>query len=139
MIALYPIKPVYTDRIFSGEKTFELRRRLPKEKLSYILIYSTSPVSKVVGYARVKGIKTGSAHDLWSSHHQSFGISKEDYFSYFNGCKSANAIELTEVKSFIRPFSISDISKDLSVPQSFCYIEKSLFSKVRRRKCAETQ
>lgn len=136
MIALYPIKPVYTDRIFSGEKTFELRRRLPKEDLSYILIYSTSPVSKVVGYARVKGIKTGPTDDLWISHHQKFGISKEDYFSYFNGCETAKAIELTEVKTFVRPFSISEISEDLSVPQSFCYIEKSLFSKVRRRKSA---
>ena len=134
MIALYPIKPVYTDRILSGEKTYELRRRLPKEPLTHVLIYSTHPVGKVVGYAKVQGIVKGPAQQLWDMLQNKFGICKEDYFSYFDGCDEAKAIQFSEVRKFNRPFKLSEISEDLSVPQSFCYLDKDIFSKIRRRK-----
>ena len=101
-----------------------------------MLIYSTSPVGKVVGYAKVKGIVTGSADELWKELNSNFGISKEDYYSYFDGCEEAKAIEFSEVQKFSRPFSLTDIADDLSVPQSFCYLDKKLFSKIRRRKSA---
>ncbi len=134
MIALYPIKPIYTDKILSGEKTFELRRRLPKETLTYVLIYSTTPVGKVVGYAKVKGIKQDVAKSLWQQHSKSFGIDEADYFAYFDGCALASAIELDEVRQFVRPFSVTEITPDQTVPQSFCYVDKVHFSRLRKRK-----
>lgn len=134
MIALYPIKPMYTDRILSGEKTYELRRRLPKKELTHVLIYSTHPVGKVVGYAKVQGVVKGSVKDLWNKLHSNFGICEEDYFSYFEGCEEAKAIKFSEVRKFIRPFKLSEISEELSVPQSFCYMDRDIFSKIRRRK-----
>jgi predicted transcriptional regulator len=134
MIALYPIKPVYADRILSGEKTFELRRRLPKERLTHILIYSTTPIGKVIGYAKVIGIKQDNVDSLWERYSKQFGISKLEYFSYFEGNDRANALELSDVRKFVRPFSIKEISPNLTVPQSFCYIEKEHFRRLQKRK-----
>lgn len=134
MIALYPIKPIYTDRILSGEKTFELRKRLPKEVLTYILIYSTTPVAQVVGYAKVIGVKQGDAKSLWELYSSQFGISESEYFAYFEGSDKANALELMDVHKFVRPFSIKEISPQLTVPQSFCYIDKDHFKRLRKRK-----
>ncbi len=134
MIALYPIKPEYTDRILSGEKTFELRKRLPKESLTYILIYSTTPVAQVVGYAKVLGVRQGNAISLWERYSSKLGISESDYFAYFKGSDKANALELSDVRKFVRPFSIKEISPELSVPQSFCYIDTKHFNRLRKRK-----
>lgn len=134
MIVLYPIKPIYTDRILSGEKRFELRKRLPKEKPTYILIYSTAPVSQVVGYAKVTDVKKGDSKSLWNCYSKYFGISEQEYFSYFEGNIRANALELEDIRKFVRPFSIKDISPFISVPQSFCYVDKEVFNRLRKRK-----
>ena len=134
MIALYPIKPIYVDRILSGEKKFELRRRLPKNKLEYILIYSTAPISKVVGFAKVKRVLEEDVTVLWDKYSHQFGICEGDYYSYFNGCENAKAIELEYVYKFDRKFSIKDISDETVVPQSFCYVENEAFLRLKRRK-----
>ncbi len=133
MIALYPIKPVYIERILSGEKKFELRRRLPKGKLDFILIYSTSPVSKVVGYAKVKSIKDGPLTAMWNKYSVKFGVNKKEYFEYFEGCENAKAIEFECVYKFRRPFLVSDIASEMTVPQSFCYINEAAFNRVKKR------
>ena len=134
MIVLYPIKPIYIDRILTGEKKYELRRRLPKENIRYVIFYSTFPIGKVVGYATVQGACKTDVNKLWLKVSESAGILKEDYLAYFDGTKEACAIEFGDVYKFVRPFSIEKISLNLSVPQSFCYIDKVDFRKIKRRK-----
>ncbi|HQQ63047.1 MAG TPA: ASCH domain-containing protein, partial [Pseudomonadales bacterium] len=104
MIAFYPIKPIYSDRIFSGEKTFELRKRLPRADVNYILIYSTVPSGKIVGYAKIKALHKKYPDELWSLVSDRAGISEEDYRIYFHDAEYACAIELEGIKKFKKPF-----------------------------------
>jgi len=134
MIALYPIKPIYTDRIMSGEKKFELRKRLPSVDVDYIIIYSTFPASKVVGYAKIKKYHSSSIENIWNLVHEQAGIDYGSYNKYFINSTVACAIEFDEVFKFIRPFGISEISKGITVPQSFCYVGEDVFSRLKRRK-----
>jgi predicted transcriptional regulator len=134
MIAFYPIKPIYSERIFSGEKTFELRKRLPSSDVNYILVYSTVPSGKVVGYAKVKALHKKSPNELWKMVADYAGISEEEYRNYFEGAECACAIELEDVKKFIRPFPVSDIASDFTIPQSFCYLDDATFNRLKRRK-----
>ena len=55
-IILMSIKPEYVDKIFSGEKKYEYRKRLCKEKIDTIIVYSSSPIQKVVGELKIKQI-----------------------------------------------------------------------------------
>lgn len=130
----YPIKPIYTERIMSGEKKYELRKRLPNNEIDYILIYSTTPVGKVVGYAQVKAVYKKSVHDIWDMVSPLAGISEEDYMDYFNGKENACAIELENVWKFKKPFSVKEINENFTVPQSFCYVKEEDFEKVKKRK-----
>jgi predicted transcriptional regulator len=134
MIAFYPIKPIYSERIFSGEKTFELRKKLPNSDVAYILVYSTVPVGKVVGYAKVKALHRKSPSELWSMVAGRAGIREEDYKLYFDGAECACAIELENVKRFIRPFPVTEITGDFTIPQSFCYLDDAIFKRLKRRK-----
>ncbi|MDE5767136.1 MAG: ASCH domain-containing protein [Malacoplasma sp.] len=45
---LISIKPEYVKNILKGIKKYEYRTKLPKEKISKIIIYCTSPIKKVV-------------------------------------------------------------------------------------------
>jgi len=134
MIALYSIKPIYSDQIINGNKTFELRKRMPANKLDYILIYSSSPVSKIIGFAEVKDVHKNSLAATWKYVSKNAGISKKDYLEYFNGCKDAYAIELGIVKKFIRPFDITELNPNCVPPQSFSYVDHKEFKRLIKRK-----
>jgi predicted transcriptional regulator len=134
MIAFYPIKPIYSERIFSGEKTFELRKKLPNSDVAYIIVYSTVPVGKVVGYAKVKALHKKSLGELWDMVSRHAGISEQDYRAYFDGADCACAIEIESVKRFVRPFPVSEISSGFIIPQSFCYLDDAVFNRLKRRK-----
>lgn len=135
MIAFYPIKPIYSEKILSGEKTYELRKKLPNCNIEYILIYSTLPIGKVVGYAKVKAFHKKTVDELWWKIASKFGgIERHDYFNYFSEDKFAYAIELNEVKKFLEPFGVKEINQNFKVPQSFCYVDTNDFNRLKKRK-----
>lgn len=130
MIALYPIKPKYMQRILSGEKRYELRRRLPKNDINFVVLYSTSPESKIVGYAEVKTTHKLPPNDLWKKVKQEAGISKDDYDLYFEGIENACAIEFKKAFVLDCPISLAVLDEAMSVPQSFCYVAGDAFKKL---------
>lgn len=130
----YPIKPVYSEKIMTGEKRYELRKRLPNNNIDYILIYSTVPIGKIVGYAKVKEVYEKTVSDMWEMVSSSAGISEKDYMEYFNGKDNAYAIELEGIKRFKKPFNVKEINQNFTVPQSFCYVNEDDFKRLKKRK-----
>lgn len=118
---LLSIKPEYVERILQGTKKFEYRKRLAKEDVSVIYIYSTYPSMKVVGSVQVIGRLSASPTALWDKTKARAGISRAKYRDYFRGCKVAYAYELGEVTIFDNPQALSMYGLD-SAPQSFAYI-----------------
>lgn len=50
------IDPRFIEKIFSGEKVYEYRKSVAKQKPEKIIIYSTSPVSAIVGDAVIETV-----------------------------------------------------------------------------------
>ena len=119
---LLSIKPEYVEKILQGTKKFEYRKRLAKEDVSVIYIYSTSPSMKVVASVQVIGRLSASPTALWEKTKTMAGISRAKYRNYFHGCKIAYAYELGEVEIFEPEKNLSDFGID-TAPQSFAYIE----------------
>ncbi|MDD2624855.1 MAG: ASCH domain-containing protein [Candidatus Riflebacteria bacterium] len=119
---LLSIKPEYVEKILDGTKKFEYRKRLAKAKSSTILIYSTSPVMKVVGKAEITGTVSDNPSALWEKTKDNAGITKRKYGEYFQGCKSAYAYKLGQIEVFDVPKSLSDFNISLA-PQSFTYVD----------------
>ena len=66
MKVLLSINPEYVEKIFSGEKKYEFRRNIFKRKnIKSIIIYSTSPVKKVVGEFYIEEIIEDLPEKLW--------------------------------------------------------------------------
>ena len=116
------IKPIYVERIFNGTKKFEYRRRLAGTSVGKILIYEPSPVSQVVGEARVVRSISLSKSNLWTLTKQYAGLSKEEYDKYFSDVEVACAYELGKVTRYSPPRPLSDYNIE-QAPQSFLYID----------------
>jgi len=122
MKILLSIKPKYAEMILSGEKKYEFRRSIFKNpNVRKVVIYASSPVSKVVGEFEVDDILSFDIAKLWLLTMKYAGIDKEYYDSYFYGKDIGHAIKVKKAKKYpkhkeLREFNIK------RAPQSFAYI-----------------
>ncbi|MFR1221576.1 MAG: hypothetical protein ACLSDS_04645 [Oscillospiraceae bacterium] len=119
---LLSIKPEYVEKILQGKKKFEYRKRLAKEDVSYIYVYSTAPSMKVVASVHIEGYLSDSPTALWEKTKAAAGISRAKFRDYFRGCKTAYAYKLGKVEVFESPKNLSDFGVAVA-PQSFVYIK----------------
>ena len=118
---LMSINPEHVNNILSGSKRFEFRKTRFKEDIDSIIIYSTSPIMKVVAEAEVTGIIEDTPQGIWESTFDAAGIDKDFFDHYFAGRSIAVAYALGTVKLFKSPLNLSDFGVS-SPPQSYVYI-----------------
>ena len=121
MRLLLPIKPEHVDNIFRGVKKYEFRKVKNSRPVEGIVIYSTAPVSMIVGEAEVTDIVGGSPDEVWARTADSSGISKEFFDAYYRGKRTAIAYKLGEVSRYERPKRLADLGI-AGAPQSFVYL-----------------
>lgn len=123
MRVLMSIKPEFVKKIASGEKTFEFRKILFKcSGIKTIVVYASSPVSKIVGEFNIDNILTDEPSKIWYLTHEKSGISKKYFDDYFHGKPIAHAISISSFKKYPYPRPLSYVNV-LRAPQSFCYIK----------------
>lgn len=121
-IALMSIHPEYAEALLDGTKTVELRRSRFANDISHILIYATSPVQKVLGWAKTGSIEEGSPTSIWEAHKNRTGIPRSVYRAYFQGSRRAIAIHVTSPQWLSTPLALSEIDDSLRAPQSWRYL-----------------
>lgn len=120
---LMPINPCYVDEILSGRKKYEYRKiKAIKNNIDKMIIYSTSPVMRIVAEVEVDEIIIETPERLWNLTKKYSGITEECYFKYYSNKKNAIAYKLGQVKKYERPKKLSEIGIDY-VPQSFVYLD----------------
>lgn len=124
---LLSIKPEYVNKILQGTKKYEFRRRIAKDTISSIYIYSTYPVMKVVAKIEVLGIMFAAPSTLWENTKFEAGISRRKFREYFKGCKIAYAYKLGSVYLLDTPKSLQEYGITFP-PQSFIYIDNDKLS-----------
>ena len=124
------IKPTYSEKIFEGVKTVELRRRFPLSIMqgSIAYIYSTSPVRALVGAAEIIDVERLPIGALWLRHGKSASIRKPDFDSYFDGIAEGYALKIAKARPFSRPLNLGELRErfGFKAPQSFLYITPDL-------------
>lgn len=114
---LMSIRPRFADAILAGSKTFELRRRRPSfGPGTTVLIYVSSPKQRVAGRFVSGDILAADPDRLWREVNASAGVSREEFDSYFAGCKVAYAIEVRDAQP-IKPTTLP-----FRPPQSWQYL-----------------
>ena len=127
---LLSVKPEYATRIFEGSKRFEFRKTRFAHNVGTAFIYATAPVSRIVGYFRVTGTKSGSPSSLWRICRTASGIQRKDFFSYFRNVDKAYALIVGEVKEFKYSIDPRDLCPTLSIPQNYRYLDSTVTEKI---------
>ena len=130
VIAFLPIKPVYANRILDGSKKYEFRRSRLRQDITHVVIYSTSPVKKIVGVAEVGGVTAASVSNAWRQTREDAGISRSDFDAYYAGAQSAVFISLRRVVRLKKELDPIEVRSGFKVPQSFSYVDESFIKRV---------
>ena len=125
---LLSIKPEYADKILDETKKYEFRRQLARDDVNRIIIYSTSPVMKVIGEVEVVGTLSMKTTLLWKETRKKAGISLLNFRKYFSGCDVANAYVLGKAYRYPEPQPLSKYNIK-QAPQSFVYINDTIETK----------
>lgn len=124
MKVLLSIKPEYVEKIFSGDKRYEFRKAVFKNKdVDKVVIYATKPVGKVVGEFDVGEIIKGSPDAIWDRTKTYSGITEEFFRCYFYGRDCAFAISVNNPSRYEKPFDLNHLLSNGVAPQSFCYLQ----------------
>lgn len=128
MSVILSIKPVHVQKIISGAKRYEFRRVIFRDRSACVVyIYSTSPVKKIIGKFRVGKILDDHPESLWEQLHEYSGLTRKDFYAYFSGKTRGYAIEITNLELFEEPIDPGKLIPNFVAPQSFQYIEDSIF------------
>jgi predicted transcriptional regulator len=121
MKVILSIKPEFAEKIFSGDKRFEYRRSIFKNReVSKIIVYASAPISKVVGEFEIVQIKCLDLKTLWRETKELSGITEEFFYEYFKGKKLGFALEIKKARQFKKAKCIVKEYGKIA-PQSFVY------------------
>ena len=122
---LFNIRPVHAEKILTGSKTVELRRRFANAVTpgTLALIYSTSPTSALIGSAKIKAVHCTDLPTLWKTHRKAVCLDKSDFEAYFAGLERGYAIVLHSPCPLERPVGLTELRKRFGFepPQSYQY------------------
>lgn len=123
MKALLAIKPEFVKKILSGIKKYEYRKVIFTKKVNKVIIYASSPVSKVVGEFTIDSIVKGKPNKVWEETKNYAGITESYFKDYFKGKDTAYAIKIKDCCKYSKPLSLKEIGVQYA-PQSFSYLKE---------------
>lgn len=138
-VALLSIHPAYAKRLLEGSKCVELRKTRLTKEIDYVIIYSTSPVQKVVGYFSVAKVAIDLPQAIWSEYKHVAGIESREFIEYYEGAKQAVAIEVRQMHKLPFPVPLSVLGEGLKPPQSFQYLDLSTIERLNQYRSSDRQ
>lgn len=115
------IKHIYAERIISGVKTIELRKRpIGIELGDLILLYETVPDSVIRGGFIADKTVSLPPSQMWEQHHRIMGVEDDFYDAYFENCKLAYGTLVCQSFSFppLSSKELRTLCPDFITPQA---------------------
>lgn len=120
---LISLEPRHAENIFSGRKRVELRRRTMNVSPGATLwIYVKLPVGSIVGRAKIEKVHVSSPSALWRRYGAVSGLSRHEFFEYFDGADQAVALvleESTRLRSSLPLEALRRVAEGFQPPQFF--------------------
>ena len=137
-VALLSIHPQYANAIVAGKKKVEFRKTKFSKDIKSVVIYATNPLKKVLGYFEISYIEEATPRHLWIKHKDVGHIDYKDFNKYYSSPKDGIAIVIRSVWVLKRPVKLNELDLQLSAPQSFSYVSKSIFNRLKKRAYCKT-
>jgi predicted transcriptional regulator len=132
-VIVISIKPIYANAIFSGQKTVEFRKNGIPTDIKSIVLYSTQPQQKIVGYFNVLRCEVGHPSLLWKEYGGDGFINAEDFNDYYTGNDIGKCFIIGKAYQFKSPVPLKKCKSFSTPPQSFSYLLKSEWKNLKRK------
>lgn len=123
MNVILSIKPQFVQEIIAGRKKFEFRKKIFKQQIHKVYIYSSSPECKIIGEFVLGAVVEGSPMSVWKKTNKHSGITKAFFDSYFLNRKIAYALKIDDFIRYEKPVNPYTVLSDFTPPQSYRYVE----------------
>lgn len=126
---LISIHPKYVNKILDGSKRVEFRRVWATQKVSHLVIYSTSPEMKIVATVEIAETLQENKTNLWeAAKKHGGGLTRKELRAYFSGLSKGYALVLDKIKPLTRPLALEEVGAGIRAPQSYAYLTEDQFS-----------
>jgi len=126
-VVLLSVRSPHAERLLSGAKTVEFRRREWKvPDGAKVLLYESRARRAIVGSLIVVSTDVGSRSAMWVSHGATSGLTRREYREYFAGATLAVAIRVARVSQLDEPLPLGELrrrSPAFHVPQSYRFLD----------------
>lgn len=128
------IKPKFAHAILTGQKSVEFRRNGAPKDISHLVLYSTKPDQKILGYCEVRKCIVDTPNKLWENYGKYGFINKKDFKFYYEGYDIGRCYIINKSFEFLRPVPVFKCKSFKSAPQSFVYLEQNEWINFKRKK-----
>lgn len=127
MNVLLSIKPRHAEAIIKGQKKYEFRRIIFKDKhIDIVYLYATHPIKKIIGAFHIGNIIKDKPKNLWHRFNDGSGLDEAEFFEYFKDAEIGFAIEIRNAEMYEKPIDLEDAIPGFIPPQSFRYVKYPL-------------
>lgn len=125
--ALISLEERFAEGILNGEKLVELRRRPMRLSVgTTIWMYVKMPVGKVIGSAEVGSMHSLAPTTLWRRYGGVSGLSRTEFFQYFEGTKHGFVLVLNKPRQLNSPVPLERLrllKRAFQPPQFFQHLD----------------
>lgn len=128
------VKPHFAEQIVAGTKKVEFRRTWAAEYVGLAVIYSSSPIQRLVGIVDVDGAVLASPSSLWTKcRERGPGLERRELMEYFAGKVQAYGVLLGKVTLPEKPIPPKSLFRGFRPPQSFRYLSAAELRRVGKQ------
>jgi predicted transcriptional regulator len=131
---LLSVKPRFAEQIVAGTKKVEFRRSWAAQQVGLAVIYSSSPVQRLVGIVDVDGTVCASPSSVWTKcRERGPGLERRELMDYFTGKVQAYGVLLGRVTLPKKPVPPKSLFRSFRPPQSYRYLSSAELRRVGKQ------
>lgn len=122
------IQREHANRLYRGQKSFELRKHLPRRVPRRMFLCEVDSGGAITGHVIVESVWIGSPENVWEATGER-GTTQERFWTYFAGRSVAYAIEIGVAVKYSSPLRLRDIAAGSGLAkgvQSFAYADADI-------------
>lgn len=114
-VIVLSIKPIYAHAILSGKKTVEFRKNGIPTDIKRIVLYSSQPEQKIVGFFDVANCEIDHPSVLWEKYRNRGFIDFDGFHEYYRDKKIGKCFIVSKTFQFKNPVPLEQC-KSFSTP-----------------------
>ena len=131
---LLSIRPRFAEQILAGTKTVEFRRSWAADPVGLAVVYSSSPVQRLVCIVEIEGEVFAPPASVWTRcRARGPGLERKELMEYFAGKDRAYGVLLGSLALPKIPIRPTSLFRGFRPPQSFRYLNATELHRIGKQ------